>query len=349
MSNNSDNKKSTDLTELNAETEFQRQNTFKITSKCDKIFGRVGNIFMTLIDSNFYKSDIQSQLHDLVGDSLSSISKFVISYGESKTWDEWATYFEHQDLDKLSLRETGIFLALCNHIQQILLDKVSNPDFSWDSISAEEKVFHIGCASELQDYLYKNSKRSTREKIVYNFVLFRLCNNFWINFFDIITDYNELCHEYIHAIFNANREYLEKNIAKDKEIVLAISDVLHDRQQNTTEVKLIQENAKLNDLANLYNFTNYEEAKKYLVNNADLLSLLKDAYSKIVEYFESTKVSLSFTESVDISESFTLKIRIKVNYDLDSATNRRHSFNDDYWFDLPFNLTKNTMMGFEFE
>jgi Family of unknown function (DUF5678) len=219
-----DNSEMTDLTKVNAETQLQPENTFKKKSKCARMFGRVGNIFMTLIASNLYSSHIQSQLHDLVGDSLSSISKFVISYEESKTWDEWATYFEHKDISTLNLREAGIFLVLCTRMQQSLLDKVSDSSFSWDSISLEEEVFHLECAAQLQEYLYENSKVSIRKKIGYYFSVLRLCNEFWINFFDIVNEYDELCHEYVQAIFKASREYIEKNILDDEEGIIHTFD-----------------------------------------------------------------------------------------------------------------------------
>ncbi len=179
---------------------------------------------MTLIASSFYKSHMQQQLHDFVGDSLFSISKFVISRGESRTWDEWATYFEHKDLKTLNLREAGIFLALCTRMQQSLLDKVSDPSFSWDSISLEEEVFHLECVAQFQEYLYENSKRSVYENFLYYFIMLRLCNEFWINFFSIVNDYDELCYKYIQTILKASREYVAKNISEDKEDIVHTLD-----------------------------------------------------------------------------------------------------------------------------
>jgi hypothetical protein len=223
-----DNSEMTDLTKVNTETQLQPEYTFKTDSKCAKIFGRFGNVFMTLIASNLYSSHIQSQLHDLVGDSLSSISKFVISYGESRTWDEWATYFEHKDLSTLNLREVGIFLVLCTRMQQSLLDKVSNSSFSWDSISLEEEAFHLECAAQLQEYLYENSKISFRKKIVYYFSILRLCNEFWINFFSIVNEYDDLCHKYVQTILKASREYTEKNILEDDGNITHTSDAKND-------------------------------------------------------------------------------------------------------------------------
>lgn len=208
------------LTKINAETEFQPENTFKKGSKCAKVFGRVGDIFMTLITSNCYKSHIQSQLRDFADDSLSTISKFVVSYEESRTWDEWANYFENKDLDTLSLRESGILLMLCARMQQSLLNKVSDSSFSWSNISLEEELFHLRCVLELQEYLYENSKKSTYKKIAYNFVILLLCNTFWSNFFHKVKKYNELCHEYIQTVLKANYEYIENNIAEDKENAL---------------------------------------------------------------------------------------------------------------------------------
>jgi hypothetical protein len=209
MSDNSEVRK---LTKIDAETEFQPKDTCKKRSKCTKIFRRVGNIFMTLIISDYYKSYIQSQLHDFVDDPLSTIGKLAISYGESKTWDEWATHFEHKDLNTLNLRENGIFFMLCTRMQDSLLNKVSDPSFSWASISLEEKMFHLECVTRLEEYLYENSKISVRRKIANYFTILRFCNEFWINFFDVVNDYNELCHKYIQIIFEANRKYTEKNI-----------------------------------------------------------------------------------------------------------------------------------------
>jgi hypothetical protein len=209
MRGNSDMKK---LNKVNTETEFQPKCTCKEESKCTKIFRRVGNIFMTLIISDYYKSYIQSQLHDFVDDPLSTIGKLAISHGESKTWDEWATHFEHKDLDTLSFRENGIFFMLCTRMQDSLLNKVAEPSFSWDNISLEEKVFHLECVMQLQRYLYENSKISVCEKIANYFTVLRLCNEFWINFFDIVNDYDKLCHKYIQIILESNCKYVKKNI-----------------------------------------------------------------------------------------------------------------------------------------
>jgi hypothetical protein len=251
------------LTKINTETEFQPENTFKKGSKCAKVFGRVGDIFMTLITSNFYKSHIQSQLRDFADDSLSTIGKFVISYGESRTWDEWATYFENKDLDTLSLRESGILLMLCVRMQQSLLNTVSDSSFSWSNISLEEELFHLRCVLELQEYLCENSKKSIYKKIAYNFVILLLCNTFWSNFFHKVKKYNELCYEYIQTVLKANYQYIENNIAEDRENALLQVEVWED------EILEESRQSRANNYKDLPRYKNVQELMSSLLDTEE--------------------------------------------------------------------------------
>lgn len=98
-----------------------------------------------------------------------------------------------------------------------------------------------------------------------------------------------------------------------------------------------------------YEFLNYEEAKEHLEDNLNLLSLLKNAYSKIVQYFDSDRIFVKFTESLDTSELFTLRIIINTFDDVDSALEKQQNFNDNYWYQLPFDMTKNIIIDFDFQ
>ena len=189
------------------------------------IFGRVQNIFMTLVTSNFYKSLAQSRLHDFLDDSLSSVSKFVTNYGESKTWDEWATYFEHKDFDLLTFREEGIFFLLCARMQESLFQEVSSSSFDWNNLSLEDQTFYLRYASEIELYLYENRKRSVYKRIGHAFIVLLFCNHFWINFFGIIEDYDYLCHEYIKIILKSSRECVGKNIVENKKDISDSKDL----------------------------------------------------------------------------------------------------------------------------
>jgi hypothetical protein len=192
-----------DLTKVNTETEFQPEDTFKRRSKCAKIFGRVGNIFMFLSTSSSYKSYIQSQLPDFVDGAIASVGKFIFSYEQVKTWDEWADYFEEKDLNTLSFREQGIFFILCVRIQRSLLYEISDPSFSWDEINLEEKTFYISYASELQEYLYEDSQRSLYKRIAHDFVVLLLCGNLWMNVFEIINYYDDMCFNYVQIVLKS--------------------------------------------------------------------------------------------------------------------------------------------------
>jgi hypothetical protein len=345
-------------TKVNTQTEFRAENIFKMDSKCAKIFGRVENIFMTLITSNFYRSHIQSQLHDFVDDSLSSVSKFVISYGESRTWDGWATYFEHKDLDTLSFRESGILFMLCTRMQQSLLNEVSDSSFSWGNISSEEKAFHLRCVLELEKYLYENSRKSIYHKIVYNFMVLSLCNTFWINFFEEVNDYDRLCYDYIQIILKASREYIEKNISESivKPEVVRLNaniDSKFSRLESgleKTDVKIFVTDLSYSELEILkskYSVSDNNKMWIFLKDNSALFYLLKDAYPEFVKYFNFQQISLDISQGLDGSSLQSLDITIYTSEDVDTCLLKLNEFRKSYWFDLPWNLIKNTTIGFD--
>lgn len=229
--------------------------------------------------------------------------------------------------------------------QAYLTEMSSKSDF-WFNLSEIERQ---GLLVHFKDLLKWRLSEPFNLKGLQPFYIFNMSIVYSVNFKESINNYKNNIDLYIHNVFNildSNREDILSMLAIN---ILTTSNTLRQRQDNVVKIELTQGSAKLNNLMNLYNFINYKEAQKYLANDTDLLSLLKDTHSKIVEYFDSDKVSLSFIESIDISESFALEIIIKVAYDLDSATDRRYSFNNNYWFDLPFDLTKNIMMDFEFE
>jgi Family of unknown function (DUF5678) len=216
-----------DLTKINTETEFQPEDTFKRRSKCAKIFGRVGNIFMVLITSNSYKSYIQYRLHDLgnnVSDSLTLIRKSVFSVSGFETWDEWAIYFEQKDFKTLDLRERGIFFLVCARMQRDLLREVSDPSFSWNTINLEGEAFYLNLALELEQYLYDNHKRSLFKKFLDGVDILILCNQLWINFFDVISYYDEMCYEYVKIILELNYKYTKESIVESTEDVVHTFD-----------------------------------------------------------------------------------------------------------------------------
>lgn len=217
--------------------------------------------------------------------------------------------------------------------QAYLTERSSKPEF-WSSLSELEHQELLAHFNNLLKWRLSNSFDFRRLE---RFQMFNMSIVYGVDFKESFSDYKNNIDTYLQNISNV----LTKNI-------IITSDDLHKRQEDIKGIELTQSNIKLNDLVGLYNFVNYEEAQRYLTNDINLLTLIKNAYDKIVEYFNPDNISLYFIESFDLSEPFTLKIKVKVPYDANFAIDKRKNFNRNYWFKLPSQLTKNIIIALEF-
>jgi hypothetical protein len=105
----------------------------------------------------------------------------------------------------------------------------------------------------------------------------------------------------------------------------------------------------VNDLLKLYNFLDYASVESYLTARKDLIPLLKDVYNNVKKHFRFERIELEIFDNMDLSDDPNLIININTSDDVDSVLECQENFDNLYWLGLNSSITKNIIIGFNFE
>jgi hypothetical protein len=105
--------------------------------------------------------------------------------------------------------------------------------------------------------------------------------------------------------------------------------------------------SKLRILSSKYTLADDPELLTYLQHKPGMFALLKDAYPNFIKYFNSRRLLLGIWNDIDNSDLKYLTLTIYVSEDIDNSLLVLDEFRDSYWFNLPWSLVKNIIMGFD--